>query len=121
MIEFDLKMDALSPSIKKQLESQNCYLTKVNYEKYEKIKHAIITLGFHLSTKLEFKRNIDRFYNKITKDVNSGIFSILIEDTFEDGVKKHPIESIYINNDKEFIIIAHEKCENKCILIVEEK
>ena len=69
MAKYNLEVSALAPSIKEQLESQEVYMTEENYTKYEKIRSAITMLYFHISTPTETKRNWERFYKKIQKDI----------------------------------------------------
>ena len=69
MTEYMLEVAPLANPIKEQLDEQEVYMSKKNYDKYEKIRHAINMLGFHISTESETRRNWKRFYDKIQKDI----------------------------------------------------
>ena len=69
MKEYTLDVGLFSPTIKEQLDSQEVYMKEKDYEKYEKVRDAIHMLGFHISTESEVKKNWERFYKKIEKDI----------------------------------------------------
>lgn len=69
MKEYKLDVGLFAPTIKEQLDAQDVYMKEANYEKYEKIRKAIQMLGFHISTESETRKNWERFYKKIEKDI----------------------------------------------------
>ena len=69
MKTYNLDINSSAPTIKEQLEKQEVYMKERDYEKYENIRHAITMLYFHISTPSEYKRNVERFYKKIQKDI----------------------------------------------------
>lgn len=69
MKEYTLDVSLFAPTIKEQLDLQEVYMKEKNYEKYEKVRNAIHMLGFHISTESEVKKNWERFYKKIEKDI----------------------------------------------------
>lgn len=69
MKEYTLDVGLFAPKIKEQLDSQEVYMKEKDYEKYEKVRNAIHMLAFHISTESEVKKNWERFYKKIQKDI----------------------------------------------------
>lgn len=69
MKEYKLDVGLFASTIKEQLDAQDVYMKEANYEKYEKIRSAIHMLGFHISTESETRKNWERFYKKIEKDI----------------------------------------------------
>lgn len=69
MKEYKLDVNLFAPTIKEQLDLQEVYMKEKDYEKYEKVRDAIHILRFHISTESEVRKNWEKFYKKIQKDI----------------------------------------------------
>ena len=69
MKEYTLDVGLFAPTIKEQLDAQEVYMKETDYDTYEKFRSAIHILGVHISTESETRKNWERFYKKIEKDI----------------------------------------------------
>lgn len=69
MKEYTLEVAPLAPTIKQQLDEYGVYMSTSNYEKYEKLRKAILMVGFHVATESQIRPMWKKFYNQIQEDI----------------------------------------------------